>query len=44
MTKLSVGQLAPDFELQTLDGRFLKLSDFWGNGRSALLIFLRHLA
>ena len=49
MHKLKVGQPAPDVTLQTTDGRFVQLSDYWGNGRygtarSTLLIFLRHLA
>jgi peroxiredoxin len=44
MPKLRPGQPAPDVTLKTLDGRFLPLSSLWGNGRPALLIFLRHLA
>ena len=39
-----IGQAAPDVTLTTLDGRSVPLSDYWGNGRSLLLIFLRHLA
>lgn len=44
MSKLKLGNPAPDLMLTTLDGRSVALSDHWGNGRSALLIFLRHLA
>jgi hypothetical protein len=52
MTKLKVGQKAPNSHLQTLEGESVTLDRFWGNGRfdklntnrSALLIFLRHLA
>lgn len=44
MPKLRPGQMAPDVVVNTLDGRSLPLSTFWGNGRAALLIFLRHLA
>jgi thiol-disulfide isomerase/thioredoxin len=32
-----VGQMAPDFELQTLDGRKVKLSDF--RGKAVVLNF-----
>ena len=44
MRKLKVGRPAPDVTLQTVNGRSVQLSDYWGNGRSTLLIFLRHLA
>lgn len=44
MLKLHPGQIAPDVTLKTLDGRPVPLSSLWGNGRPALLIFLRHLA
>jgi peroxiredoxin len=44
MTKLKVGQKAPNVQLQTLAGESVMLDSFWGNGRFALLIFLRHLA
>ena len=49
MRKLKVGRPAPDATLQTVNGRSVQLSDYWGNGRygngrSTLLIFLRHLA
>jgi peroxiredoxin len=44
MAKLKVGQAAPNVMLQTLTGETVTLDSLWGNGRSALLIFLRHLA
>ena len=44
MTKLKVGQPAPNAQLQTLEGDLVTLDSLWGNGRSLLLIFLRHLA
>ena len=44
MRKLKVGRPAPDVTLQTINGHSAQLSDYWGNGRSTLLIFLRHLA
>ncbi|VAW34508.1 hypothetical protein MNBD_CHLOROFLEXI01-5150 [hydrothermal vent metagenome] len=44
MAKLGLGQLAPDVNLTTLDGRSQQLSSFWGSGQPLLLIFLRHLA
>ncbi|MDA0245605.1 MAG: hypothetical protein OT477_19500 [Chloroflexi bacterium] len=44
MARLKIGQPAPDIVLPFLDGRTAALSDYWGDGRSLLLIFLRHLA
>ena len=44
MPKLRPGQPAPDVILKTLEGMAVPLSSLWGNGRTALLIFLRHLA
>lgn len=44
MPRLRIGQPALDVMLTTLDGRSVSLSSYWGNGRSLLLIFLRHLA
>lgn len=44
MPKLRPGQPAPDVTLSLLDGRSVRLSSYWGNGRATLLIFLRHLA
>ncbi|WP_420627721.1 hypothetical protein [Candidatus Leptofilum sp.] len=42
--RLRLGQAAPNVTLRTLDGTAVQLSSLWGNGRTALLIFLRHLA
>ena len=44
MTKRKVGQKAPNVELYTLAGEPVALESLWGNGRFALLLFLRHLA
>lgn len=44
MTRLKPGQKAPDVMLTLFEGDSVALSEFWGNGRSLLLIFLRHLA
>jgi peroxiredoxin len=44
MANLKLGQLAPNVTLAMLDGRSVALADYWGNGRSCLLTFLRHLA
>ena len=44
MARLQPGQPALDVMLSLLDGRSVALSEYWGNGRSLLLIFLRHLA
>jgi hypothetical protein len=52
MAKLKVGQKAPNIQVQTIEGESVTLASMWGNGRfdklntkrSALLIFLRHLA
>ena len=44
MPKLRPGQQAPNLTLKTLDGTAVHFSSLWGNGRTALLIFLRHLA
>lgn len=41
---IRLGQPAPDLTLTLLDGPAVPLSSFWGDGRSLLLIFLRHLA
>ena len=32
------------FRMQTIDEKTVELSNAWGNGRHALIIFLRHLA
>lgn len=44
MTRLKVGQPAPNAVVQTLAGQTVELADYWRNGRHTLLIFLRHLA
>ena len=44
MAQLKVGQTAPNAQLQTLEGELVMLDSLWRNGRSVLLIFLRHLA
>lgn len=38
---LQVGDVAPDFTLNTVDGRPVSLSDY--HGQNVLLVFLRHL-
>jgi hypothetical protein len=40
---LQPGDCAPDAILLTLDGRMVSLAETWGAGRSAVLVFLRHL-
>jgi hypothetical protein len=42
--RLSIGKPAPDVTVHTLEGTPAALGELWGNGRSLLLIFLRHLA
>jgi peroxiredoxin len=37
------GDPAPDLMLEDLNGSKVNLSDIWGQGNNALLIFLRHL-
>lgn len=44
MTKLKVGQPAPDYQFNTLAGEAVSLNDVWRAGNHTLLIFLRHLA
>lgn len=44
MPKLAVGQSAPDYQFNTLDGEQVALSDIWRSGNHTLLVFLRHLA
>lgn len=39
-----VGQPAPNVTLQNLDDEPVQLAEMWGNGRHALIIYLRHLA
>jgi peroxiredoxin len=40
---LRIGDAAPDLTLATVDGQPVALSESWGGGRTALLVFLRHL-
>jgi peroxiredoxin len=40
---LQRGDAAPDVELIDLEGQAVRLSGMWGDGRSAVLVFLRHL-
>ncbi len=40
---LKLGDIAPDFTLQTADGQPLSLSQTLRSGRNVLLVFLRHL-
>ena len=44
MSQIKVGQVAPSVNLETIEGKKVALADFWQDGRSTLLIFLRHLA
>ena len=44
MAQIKVGQAAPSVSLESIDGKNVSLADFWQDGRSTLLIFLRHLA
>ena len=40
---LGLGDIAPDFELSTSDGRAVSLGDALRAGHNVLLVFLRHL-
>ena len=44
VTFATLGQHAPDLTLMTKEEKPIQLSAAWGNGRHALIIFLRHLA
>ena len=44
MTRIRVGQRAPDVSLTATSGRAVRLSEAWSDGRHTLIIFLRHLA
>ncbi|MEM7132715.1 MAG: hypothetical protein AAF702_40810 [Chloroflexota bacterium] len=44
MSKLKVGQPAPDVPLKTVDGELIQLSQAWSGGRNGVILFLRHLA
>lgn len=43
MTHLRLGEPAPDFALTTVEGEAITLHDVLADGRSAVLVFLRHL-
>lgn len=43
ISMLRIGDAAPDLTLNTVDGQSVALSEYWRGGRTALLIFLRHL-
>ncbi len=43
MSSLQVGQFAPRFTLQRVDGQLLRLDDVLQTGHHSLLVFLRHL-
>jgi len=38
MTKIRVGQAAPDLDLQTVEEKPILLSQAWSEGRNALVI------
>jgi hypothetical protein len=44
MAQIKVGQVAPPVNLESIDSIKVSLADYWQDGRSTLLIFLRHLA
>jgi hypothetical protein len=44
MTKVTIGQAAPDVLLKTIDGQAIALAETWQGNQHTLLIFLRHLA
>jgi peroxiredoxin len=44
MTRLRIGKPAPEVILDNVDGKPAAFSEYWGDGRSLLIIFLRHLA
>lgn len=44
MARLKPGRQAPNLTLSLFNGDSVELASYWGNGRSLLLIFLRHLA
>lgn len=43
MSKLTAGQSAPNFTLQTVEGQQITLGEVLKNGDHVLLVFLRHL-
>jgi peroxiredoxin len=44
MARIRHGRKAPNLTLPLFNGDSVELASYWGNGRSLLLIFLRHLA
>lgn len=40
---VTIGDPAPDINLQTITGETVSLAETWRSGHHALLIFLRHL-
>ena len=44
MTTIRIGRPAPDVTLTNALDQPVQLSEAWGDGRHALIIFLRHLA
>jgi len=40
---LQTGDAAPDITVIDLEGQAVPLSSLWGDGRFAVLVFLRHL-
>lgn len=40
---LRIGDEAPDIMLTAIDGQQVSLAGAWRRGRTALLVFLRHL-
>ena len=43
MKKLIVGQRAPDFRIQSIEGEQITLGEVLRSGNHVLLVFLRHL-
>jgi peroxiredoxin len=43
MAKLTEGDKAPGFNLVSVDGKHISLSDLVNNDQTVLLVFLRHL-
>jgi cytochrome oxidase Cu insertion factor (SCO1/SenC/PrrC family) len=42
LNRIQIGQAAPDFTLDSLDGRPITLSDFRGKGRVVLVFYRGH--
>jgi peroxiredoxin len=43
MKPLQIGQTAPEFSLQSVEGEQISLRDLRQSGQHTLLVFLRHL-